>query len=115
MGELSDQFVLNCLYTIKKIAKEDKDGKNFLIVYRDKNTLFLENNEMTIDDVKPIVFKLEPNDMLGNAELDRDCKREGFVFKFAPTYKGIKLYLKIRLEMNTKVICISIHEFGMYD
>ena len=39
---------------------------------------------------------------------------EGEIWIFTPIFQNIKLYIKIRLANNTLVICISIHEYGIY-
>lgn len=37
------------------------------------------------------------------------------MYKFCPMFDEMKLYIKIRIENIDKAICISIHEFGLYD
>lgn len=112
MGEFSDQTTAKCLYQIKEIARLDKNGDKFIIVSRQKNNDFMKENELTLNDVKNIVLGLELKDCFDKPQFDRNENYQGFVFKFCPIYADKKLYLKIRLELTTKVICLSIHEFG---
>ena len=102
------------LLKIKKIIDDDDDEK-FNIVRTKKNMSFMRTFNLTKQDVKDIIRCLSVDDCFSGPERDRDSLYDGWIFKFSPMFEDIKLYIKIRVENNNKAICISIHEFGLYD
>ena len=100
---------------IKRSAQNDKNGEKFSIIETKKNMDFLRTYELNNDDVKSIIIKLTIEDCFAGPEKDRNTKYNGPVFKFCPMFKDKKLYIKIRVESTDKSICISVHEFGLYD
>ena len=67
------------------------------------------------EDVKDIIRSLSVSDCFSGPEKDRDIRFKGEIFKFSPMYNDMKLYIKIRIENINKSVCLSIHEFGLYD
>lgn len=115
MNNIKGQIINQTLMKIKKIVDQDKNGDRFIITRRSKNIEFMRNYGLNIEDIKNIVRMLTVQDYFAGPEEDRDSKYEGWIFKFAPVFENIKLYIKIRIESNEKSVCLSFHEFGKYD
>lgn len=115
MNNIKGQIINQNLMKIKKIVDQDKNGDRFIITRRSKNIEFMRNYGLNIEDIKNIVRMLTVQDCFAGPEEDRDSKYEGWIFKFAPVFENIKLYIKIRIESNEKSVCLSFHEFGKYD
>lgn len=64
-------------------------------------------------DIKNIVLDLEVDDYYKGPEVDI-AGLDGEIWIFTPNFQDTRLYIKIRLENNTLLICISIHEYGIY-
>ena len=103
------------LLIIKRIVDNDINGNKFVIVRTKKNIQFMRNYNLSTEDIKNIIRGLSVDDCFSGPEKDRDPKYEGWIFKFNPLFEDIKLYIKIRIESTEKSICLSIHEFGIYD
>lgn len=115
MGTIKDQIRVKKLLEIKKIVESDINGNHFTIVRREKNINFMRKYNITFNDIKNIIKTLSTFDIIEGPIEDRS-NYEGFILIFAPYYQGTKLYIKIRITKDNKnSICISIHEFGLYD
>lgn len=68
---------------------------------------------LLMQDIKNIILELEIDDYYKGPEADMDGY-DGEILIFTSNFKNTKLYIKIRLEKNKIVICISIHEDGIY-
>ncbi len=112
MNSIKDMVQSQYLRMIKNIIANG-DENSFVIVRRSKNIDFMRNYGLTTNDIRRIILDLTLSDCIGGQEEDRDSKYGGWIFKFSPLYKNIKLYMKLRLETRNNIICISIHEFGL--
>jgi len=110
---IKHQIVRQKLTTIKKLVTKDKNGDTFIIINREKNRDFILKYGLLIEDIKNIILDLEIDDYYKGPEKD-EAGFEGEIWIFTPNFQKTKLYIKIRLENNTLVICISIHEYGVY-
>lgn len=115
INNIGCEIIKQSLLKIKRIVDEDNNGDKFIIVWTYKNIEFMREYGLNTEDVKQIIRKLTIEDCFAGPEKDRDPQYEGWIYKFAPIFKGIKLYIKIRLESKEKSICLSIHEFGKFD
>lgn len=115
MNTIGEKIRSQNLLRIKQIIDKDNNGENFVIVRTKKNMSFMREYGLTPEDVKDIIKQLSVEDCFSGPESDRNPKYEGAIFKFCPMFEGIKLYIKIRIENTDKSICLSIHEFGLYD
>ena len=113
MVHIKHQIVRQKLTTIKKLVTKDKNGDTFIIINREKNRDFILKYGLLIEDIKNIILDLEIDDYYKGPEKD-EAGFEGEIWIFTPNFQKTKLYIKIRLENNTLVICISIHEYGVY-
>ena len=98
---------------IKRLVTEDKNGEKFVFVNRQKNKNFMLKFGLNIDDIKCIILDLEIDDYYKGPEED-EAGFKGEVWIFTPTFQNTKLYIKMRLDNNVLVICISVHEYGNY-
>lgn len=111
---LIGEYLLN----IKKLVIQDNNGSNIKIEWdREKNKKFIYNNSLNLESIKEIILKLKSSECFAGPELDRSEKYKyaGWIFKFSPMFNGEKLYIKLRVQKDVKVICISIHEDGLFD
>lgn len=115
MNTIEEQIRNQNLMIIKNTVELDNNGDKFNIIETKKNIDFLRTYELSNDDIKDIIRKLTIEDCFAGPEKDRNIKYNGPVFKFCPIFKKVKLYIKIRVESTDKSICISVHEFGLYD
>ena len=111
MESIQHQIVRQKLTIIKQLVTKDKNGDKFILINRDKNRNFLLEYGLLINNIKDIILNLEINDYYKGPEKD-EAGFEGEIWVFTPTFQNIKLYIKIRLNNNTLVVCISIHEYG---
>lgn len=111
----TDKIRSQSLFKIKRIVDADDKGNLFIIVRTKKNNNFMKKYHLTDEDVKNIIRNLSVEDCYSGPEKDRDERFIGEIFKFKPMYNDIKLYIKIRIENVDKSVCLSIHEFGLYD
>ena len=100
-------------YNNKQLVTKDKNGDKFVLANREKNRNFMLEYGLLTSNIKNIILNLEVNDYYKGPEQD-DAGFEGEIWIFTPTFQNMKLYIKIRLANNTLVICISIHEYGIY-
>ena len=115
MNTIESQIQSQNLLKIKKIVDNDNNGDKFIIVRTKKNIEFMREYSLTNEDVKDIVRQLSVSDCFAGPEEDRNPQYKGWLFKFAPLFENIKLYIKIRVESTEKSVCLSVHEFGKYD
>lgn len=113
MDSIKQQIVRQKLTMIKQLVTKDKNGDKFVLANREKNRNFMLEYGLLTSDIKNIILNLEANDYYKGPEQD-DAGFEGEIWIFTPTFQNMKLYIKIRLANNTLVICISIHEYGIY-
>ena len=113
MESIKQQIVRQKLTIIKQLVTKDKNGDKFILANRDKNRNFMLEYGLLTNDIKHIILNLEVDDYYKGPEED-DAGFEGEIWIFTPIFQNIKLYIKIRLANNTLVICISIHEYGIY-
>ena len=113
MDNIQQQIVRQKLTMIKQLVTKDKNGDKFVLANREKNRNFMLEYGLLTSDIKNIILNLEVNDYYKGPEQD-DAGFEGEIWIFTPTFQNMKLYIKIRLANNTLVICISIHEYGIY-
>lgn len=113
MESIKQQIVRQKLTIIKQLVTRDKNGDKFILANRDKNRKFILEYGLVINDIKDIILNLEIDDYYKGPEED-EAGFEGEIWIFTPVFQSIKLYVKIRLANNTLVICISIHEYGIY-
>lgn len=113
MESIKEQIIRQRLTVIKQLVTKDKNGNIFIIANRDKNRAFMIKYGLLIKDIKDIILNLEVSDYYKGPEEDEDGF-EGEIWIFTPIFETTKLYIKIRLANNTLVICISIHEYGIY-
>ena len=113
MESITQQIVRQKLTIIKQLVTKDKNGNKFILANRNKNRTFMLEYGLLVDDIKDIILNLEINDYYKGPEKDK-AGFEGEIWIFTPIFQNIKLYIKIRLANNTLVICISIHEYGIY-
>ena len=113
MESIEQQIVRQKLTIIKQLVTKDKNGNKFILANREKNRKFMLEYGPLINDVKSIILNLEVDDYYKGPEKD-EAGLDGEIWIFAPMFQSVKLYIKIRLTNNTLVICISIHEYGMY-
>lgn len=57
--------------------------------------------------------KYSTTDYYHGPELDR-AGYSGEIWIFTPIFQDNKIYLKIRIQNDKLIICISIHEYGNY-
>lgn len=113
MESIEQQIVRQRLTIIKQLVAKDKNGNKFILANRDKNRNFMLEYGLLTNDIKNIILSLEVDDYYKGPEED-EAGLEGEIWIFAPFFQNIRLYIKIRLVNNTLVICISIHEYGVY-
>lgn len=113
MESIKQQIVRQKLTIIKQLVTKDKNGDKFILANRDKNRNFMLEYGLLTNNIKDIILNLEVDDYYKGPEED-DAGFEGEIWIFTPIFQNIKLYIKIRLANNTLVICISIHEYGIY-
>lgn len=113
MDSLKQQIIRQRLTLIKQIVAKDKNGESFFIIGREKNRSFMLEQSLLFDDIKQIILNLKIEDYTKGPELD-DGGYKGEIWVFEPIFEKIKLYIKLRLENLTIVVCISIHEYGIY-
>lgn len=113
MESIEQQIVRQKLTIIKQIITEDTNGDKFILANRNKNISFMLEYGLLTNDIKDIILNLEVDDYHKGPEED-EAGFEGEIWIFTPMFQDIKLYIKIRLANNTLVICISIHEYGIY-
>lgn len=112
MEDIKLQILRQRITLIKQIVAKDKNGDLFVIANRNKNRDFMLNYGLLTTDIKNIILDLEIDDYYKGPETD-DAGYAGEIWIFTPNFQDTRLYIKIRLENNTIVICISIHEYGM--
>lgn len=113
MNTLGENIQVKYLAIIKKmIATDDSSLK---VLNRRKNTSFLLKYNLKKKDIINIILGLTKEDIMTGPEFDKDTQYDGWIFKFCPMFKIQKIYIKIRVENENKAICISIHEFGLYE
>lgn len=115
MNVITDKLRGKYLLRIKTLVSFDINGEHFTIVRTKKNIDFMYEYGLSIEDVKNIILNLSTEDCFSGPENDRDLSYEGWIFKFSPMFKNVKLYIKIRVESSEKSVCLSVHEFGKYD
>jgi len=115
LNNIQDNIRSQKLLRIKRIVDIDKDGDSFIIIRTQKNKNFMREYNLIDEDVKDIIRSLSVSDCFSGPEKDRDIRFKGEIFKFSPMYNDMKLYIKIRIENINKSVCLSIHEFGLYD
>ena len=108
MNLIRDRLIL-----IKSIVAKDRSGETFSIIPRDKNKEFMREYKLQLNDVKNIILALTVADYIKGPEED-EGGYAGEVWFFAPRFRGIKLYIKLRIQENKIIVCISIHENGLY-
>ncbi len=91
------------------------DASSLKVLNRLKNRSFLLKYNLKKKDIINIILGLTKEDIMAGPEFDQDTQFDGWIFKFCPIFKMQKIYIKIRVENNSKAICISIHEFGLYE
>ena len=109
MNLIRDRLIL-----IKKIVSKDRNGEAFSIVPRDKNRNFMREYNLQLNDVKNIILGLSVDDYTKGPEED-EGGYAGEVWFFEPRFRGIKLYVKLRIQDNKLIVCISIHKTGIYN
>ena len=113
MESIDRQIIRQKLTIIKKIISNDRKGNTFIIANRDKNRNFMLEYGLLINDIKNIILDIEIDDYYKGPEKD-EAGFDGEVWIFTPNFQDIKLYVKLRLSNNILVVCISIHEYGIY-
>ena len=113
MESIDRQIIRQKLTIIKKIVSNDRKENTFIIANRDKNRNFMLEYGLLINDIKNIILDLEIDDYYKGLEKD-EAGFDGEVWIFTPNFQDIKLYVKLRLSNNILVVCISIHEYGIY-
>jgi hypothetical protein len=113
LEDIKHQIVRQKLTIIKQLVTKDINGDKFILANRNKNRTFMLEYGLLINDIKGIILNLEVDDYYKGPEKD-DAGFEGEIWIFTPIFQNTKLYIKIRIDNNTLVICISIHEFGIY-
>ena len=113
MESIEQQIVRQKLTIIKQLVTKDKNGDTFILANRNKNRNFMLEYGLLTNDIKDIILNLEVDDYYKGPEKD-EAGFEGEIWIFTPSFQDIKLYIKIRLANQTLVICISIHEYGIY-
>lgn len=113
MENIKQQIIRQKLTIIKQLVTKDKNGNKFILANRAKNRNFMLEHGLLINDIKNIILNLEVDDYYKGPEED-DVGLEGEIWIFTPIFQDIKLYIKIRLANNTLIVCISIHEYGIY-
>lgn len=113
MYTAKNQIIRQQLIQIKSIITKDENGETFSILRRKKNNDFMMKYSLYTEDIKNIFLDLEVDDYLSGPEQD-EGGYEGEVWIFNPIFQDIKLYVKLRLQDNKIVVCISMHENGIY-
>ena len=113
MESIHQQIIRQKLTIIKQLVTKDKNGEKFVLANRDKSRSFMLEYGLLINDIKDILLNLEVDDYYRGPEKN-EAGYEGEIWIFSPTFQDSKLYIKIRLYNNRLVICISIHEYGIY-
>lgn len=113
MEDIKHQIVRQKLTIIKQLVTKDINGDKFILANRNKNRTFMLEYGLLINDIKGIILNLEVDDYYKGPEKD-DAGFEGEIWIFTPIFQNTKLYIKIRIDNSTLLICISIHEFGIY-
>ena len=113
MEDIKQQIIRQKLTLIKQLVAKDKNGDLFIIINREKNLEFIHKYGLIIDDIKEIMLNLEINDYYKGPEED-EAGYEGEVWIFTPKFQDIRLYIKIRIKNNILIVCISIHEYGVF-
>lgn len=88
---------------------------NVTLYPRDKNIESMSELELDMNDVKAMCLQLTPADCI-TGPVPHDKGMPGEVWVFHPTYKGIRMYLKLWLTVDNNidhVTIISCHEEGM--
>lgn len=113
MNNVLHQVIRQRLTVIKQLIEEDINGNKFILANRSKNREFMLKYSLLINDIKNIILNLEIDDYYKGPEKD-EAGYEGEIWIFTPMFREIKLYIKIRLSNNKLVVCISMHEYGIY-
>lgn len=113
MESIQQQIIRQKLTIIKQLITKDKNGDCFVLANREKNRNFMLKYGLLIEDIKNIILNLEVSDYYKGPEID-EAGFDGEIWIFTPNFQNIQLYIKIRLTNNILVICISIHEYGVY-
>lgn len=95
------------LHNLKRFV--EKNG--FTYVPRKASDEFMAERNMTYEELKSIIMKLEVADCFDGPEPDRDPKYAGkwTVAEFGPVRNGEKLYLKLSIRMDAeRAKCLSV-------
>ena len=111
MQNLAAQIFLARFFILLEKGKVIFDPRN------NKTIDFLFEQGMTVDDVFLIIRKLTSNNFYEGPEKDRNGS-PGDVMKFLYNYKGIRIYIKLKIiidNINDIGAIMSFHKEGMYD
>lgn len=100
------EFRKTCLKEIKKnVAKN-----NYTLAKRSKNKKYMDDNDLTLDDLRDAILSLTPKNCFDGPSSDRNGSK-GYVFEFKTnSLEGKITYLKIKYNPPDEVVCISFHE-----
>lgn len=94
-----------------QLAKEFIEKNGIILVPREQNLSFMAERGMTMDDLKQVIFSLEPKDIFDGPERDRDPRfsEKWTVAELSPEYDGETLYLKLSIRVdNERCKCLSV-------
>lgn len=116
MDSIETQLRREILKKIKEVTKKDKKGNLFKINYANpKNCDFLIKRNLGLEDVKNIVLNLKTEECFDGPEADRNPNFDGSVLEFDSRFEDERIYAKLRYENETKTVCMSIHEYGLFN
>ncbi len=85
----------------------------FIFVERAASRQFLADRNMTQDELKEVILRLEIKDCFDGPEKDRDPRYSSWtVAEFSPVHCGEKLYLKLSIRTDverTKVLSVKLY------
>ena len=116
MDSIKIQLRRELLKKIKDVTRKDKNGNLFKINYANpKNCNFMTKHNLGLEDVKNIVLSLETKECFDGPEADRNSKYSGSVLEFGSYFEDEKIYTKLRYESDKRTVCMSIHEYGLFN
>lgn len=115
MSQITESDVKSYLEALKEILDESEDNLEIVKKTRttDKTTEFMIENNIKHNDVINILKQLDVDNFVSKSE-DYQASYGGYcwVFGWYSFFEssGIELYIKIKKNNDSRVICLSFHE-----
>ena len=95
---------------IKQIRKAIEND-NFTIKDREKNNKFIRKYRLKTAEQKSLLLQISLENCIEGPVKSIHQEFESKIFKFKVKFKeNIIVYIKVELDLNSHVICISFHE-----